>query len=442
MISFPCHCGQRFSLEDDMAGTLVQCPRCGRLNDVPTHDDLAHIDQDGTYMLDQPVQDKPGRIDELRRIYHPGKVDDQGQEIDLRSYENLATEDELGIPLQPDRPPTRGIPKYDPETGELLRPINVSADADSAPPLDTAGIPMASPAPLAYARGETQHQVSPFKVPFLLLMPANAAVLFFIFIAHLIGYFILLVTVNGFLFVGPFILLVLLLIFSHYANVIEDIGPQESDELPRPMRSAGWREDIWGPFINYSGALLICYAPAIAITWADLPRPEMTGLLVLLLAAIGTCFLPAVMLTTTTSGSSMNLRPDRVAGVIRASGFGYVWALILWVAAVAVYLAGIGLLPMVARGLGLGGAVADLTDQWFVLLPMLAVGIYLMHLFCWHLGLLYRAHHLQFPWVLQRHEWTPRNPLPPRRQRRTSGQGAANAPANTVEPRQRLQQMD
>jgi hypothetical protein len=36
------------------------------------------------------------------------------------------------------------------------------------------------------------------------------------------------------------------------------------------------------------------------------------------------------------------------------------------------------------------------------------LSIYITHFFCWHLGLMYRAHHDVFPWVLQRHEKKPR----------------------------------
>jgi hypothetical protein len=35
--------------------------------------------------------------------------------------------------------------------------------------------------------------------------------------------------------------------------------------------------------------------------------------------------------------------------------------------------------------------------------PLIAIAIYLMHLYCWHLGILYRRHQQDFPWVLQRH---------------------------------------
>jgi hypothetical protein len=35
--------------------------------------------------------------------------------------------------------------------------------------------------------------------------------------------------------------------------------------------------------------------------------------------------------------------------------------------------------------------------------PLLVGGIYLMHAFCWYLGLAYRKYHEKFPWVFQRH---------------------------------------
>ena len=42
-------------------------------------------------------------------------------------------------------------------------------------------------------------------------------------------------------------------------------------------------------------------------------------------------------------------------------------------------------------------------EEPYVQLPLLAVCVYLAHFFCWHLGLLYRAHHDDFPWLMQRH---------------------------------------
>jgi len=43
---------------------------------------------------------------------------------------------------------------------------------------------------------------------------------------------------------------------------------------------------------------------------------------------------------------------------------------------------------------------------WFgsyFMYPAFLMGIYLMHFACWSLGAMYRLHHDQFPWVMQRH---------------------------------------
>jgi hypothetical protein len=64
--------------------------------------------------------------------------------------------------------------------------------------------------------------------------------------------------------------------------------------------------------------------------------------------------------------------------------------------------------------------VPRLLTSWPITLSMLTAGIFLMHYFCFCLGLLYRAHYHRFPWVLQRHTPTRRlqdgiPPQPPRR---------------------------
>ncbi len=51
MIKFPCKCGNVFNLTDDMAGGMLQCPRCGLLNDIPTLGELANLSEDGTVKL-------------------------------------------------------------------------------------------------------------------------------------------------------------------------------------------------------------------------------------------------------------------------------------------------------------------------------------------------------------------------------------------------------
>ena len=40
MIRFHCTCKHVFETDDNMSGGLVQCPKCGRLNDIPTLSDL------------------------------------------------------------------------------------------------------------------------------------------------------------------------------------------------------------------------------------------------------------------------------------------------------------------------------------------------------------------------------------------------------------------
>jgi len=37
------------------------------------------------------------------------------------------------------------------------------------------------------------------------------------------------------------------------------------------------------------------------------------------------------------------------------------------------------------------------------MLPIMMITVYFLHFFCWHLGLMYRQNHAQFPWLAQRH---------------------------------------
>ena len=53
MIRFNCHCTHEFLVPEDQAGSLVQCPKCGRLNDVPTLSDLEHLEDGGIFKMDE-----------------------------------------------------------------------------------------------------------------------------------------------------------------------------------------------------------------------------------------------------------------------------------------------------------------------------------------------------------------------------------------------------
>ena len=67
MIKFPCRCSHLFTLDDEMAGGMIQCPRCGLLNDVPSLNDLQNILPDGTIDIElAPIKDDSGaRLAEL-----------------------------------------------------------------------------------------------------------------------------------------------------------------------------------------------------------------------------------------------------------------------------------------------------------------------------------------------------------------------------------------
>src|ERR1051325_8889402 len=130
MIRFPCPCGFQFEVPDDACGTSLQCPQCKLLVDVPALDDLAHLESDGTIRLEpESVQEKANRDAELMRVYRPQRQDDNGNDYDLRNtFEDIlkAGVDERPLELKDELHP--GPPKYDPVTGELIRPMALKGD--------------------------------------------------------------------------------------------------------------------------------------------------------------------------------------------------------------------------------------------------------------------------------------------------------------------------
>src|SRR5690606_23303389 len=107
--------------------------------------------------------------------------------------------------------------------------------------------------------------------------------------------------------------------------------PDGRDELPRPLRNASLYDDLWGPFCRVALSLGICYAlAALAANAQQLPetlsKPLGVGL-----AIVGTIFFPVVLLITTTSGTLLNLRPDRVMRTLLACGTHYLFALMGWI---------------------------------------------------------------------------------------------------------------
>ena len=428
MIRFFCKCGHGFSLDDAEAGGTTQCPDCGLLVDIPLHQDLASISEDGTYKLDQaPVLNNPEVAADLIYVYTKGAADIDGYEKDMRLTDQeldlAGTHEE--IPLDPEIVPREKAPKYDPETGELIIPIDVKEHHPSipsgAPPLGHAGPPT-----LHYATAQTSTPPSFFSGLVRLFAPGNMVVMFAIFCMHVLLWPLLFVMHEGFYFIFLAVPVMIALIVSHYGNVLEDVGPHDKDDLPRPLRDMDWYDDLWLSFCNVFGSLVICYWPLMPITTAmgiERGNPMLLLALLVVFAAMGTFCFPAVLLTLCASGTIYNLRPDRVLRLIAISGPVYFFLMLLWMLTLATYGWGYAATNMALGRLMSGGSGPNLLFGWPVATSALVVGIFLMHYLCYALGLLYRIHHQDFPWILQRHERTtpmlPQTP-PPRRPKRAT----------------------
>ncbi|HEY8750979.1 MAG TPA: hypothetical protein VIM11_23545 [Tepidisphaeraceae bacterium] len=407
-IGFSCKCNFKFSLPDEEAGGLIQCPKCGLLNDIPLHQDLASITDEGLYKLDEaPVLDNPEAAAELIYVYTRGALDVHGDDKDMRiSDEELDEARGEMVPL--DDPIRTGAPRYDPETGELIHSFELSNRMGGVIVPDPDSIPMAkASATLNYAIGGARHELSLARGFAHLFSPPNMAVMFAIFLMHAFLWPVQFVVSAGVFFLGIAVPPMMATIASHYGNVIEDLGPFEKDDLPRPLRDIEWYGDIWLPFCNLFGSLLICYGLMIPLSIILTSMPELPQaapvVLAALVAGIGTFFFPAILLTLVGSGTPLNLRPDRVAKVISRCGPAYFFTTIVWIAAGVSYLWGfVGSSMAIASSMQSNGS-GHWYLRWVLVVPMLAGGIILMHYFCYCVAMMYRAHHREFPWVLQRH---------------------------------------
>ena len=415
MITFPCTCGHRFEVPDDQSGASLQCPDCKRLNDVPLLSELDNLTDDGTLrLLPRDVLDEEDREQELVRAFRPSRQDFDGNDYDLRlTFEQIKAAGAEDVPLEMAGEVRPGAPKYDPVTGELIEPMAVKGDEHKRV------IPISSAEQnkvLQYERPPVSPGVAFWRVPGLLLIGGgNLAVWLAIFLAHLFSNFFW-VPIGMNLWFAAFLgWFAYFIVGAHFSGTVEDMGPMEKDELPTPLRGMAFGDDIWKPFVHFFGSLILCYLPALVTMGKE------TFLVACVpLAIFGTFIFPAVFLTQSTSGHWLNLRPDRIVGVIRACGAQYIVAVLLWIAAAAVYFTGA---YATAQGAwAVGQTIFHRSDvpavlPWFISYPLLVGGIYLMHLCCWHLGLLYRAYYTRFPWTLQRHIYQKRieRVIPPRR---------------------------
>jgi hypothetical protein len=323
---------------------------------------------------------------------------EDGEEIDLRLTLDDVLKigaDEIALDIKDN---AEAKPKYDPLTGELVRPIELRTDPVTAP------IPMAKAA-LTYAPSGLDRHINAGQVMVELFKPLNIVVMLAILLVHLFGQVVAATIVAGIFFIAPVLLMVMILIMSHYGNIVDEIGPTDRDELPRPLRDASFSDDIWNPFKHVFAALLICFWPMLLLV--NLPE-SMTVVIGAPMFLLGSFFFPAVLLTLCTSGTIENMRPDRVMKVIAASGISYFGALLAWLVGISIYLFGIFTFNFTFFKLFFKTQKTSIIYTFGVSLPMLFLGIMAMHYFGWLVGLLYRKHHAQFPWVLQRHVSTKR----------------------------------
>jgi hypothetical protein len=441
MIDFPCKCGYAFSVPLDQAGAMIQCPVCGLLADVPRLSDLAQLNPDGTFAFDEHASPTDmTTASDLHGIFTNRTTSTYGVVKDLRptaAHFSAIDEVEEIAPL--------AAPRYDPVTGELIRPLplkdekpipvisigtlidpanpahqTAGADEEEEIPLpveaipQTAVPPIPTPRKLGYAIGDTRKQVTFKTLAVELLMPANAAVMFFVFLLYILGYYTSFGLVKWadtaeFTTIWPMLLfnLPMWMILSHLASVIEDTGPDAIDELPRPLRDISLGEDFIHPLLGIVLAGVLCFWPTVlAIHKLNFINPAALPLL-FALALLGSFFLPAVLLTTVTGTTLLNLRFDRLLAVMRLAGVSYFASIALFLLAIipSVYFLAAGVLfhPLPATPINLR------LNRPTTMLGMLLLTVYLLHFFAWHLGLLYRQHHDQYPWLAQRHIKTPKS---------------------------------
>ena len=240
MISFPCKCGQIIEVPDDQAGLTVQCSHCGLLRDIPTLSDLSHLIDDGTYEIEPSMQVKEQhRIDQVRRAFSKERMDDEGDEIDLRP--TMSDVKRAGYIEEPQDDQVPLIPKYDPVTGELVEAIKVQTDEVHPSQIPTAQRFIS----YATAQHQSAHH-SGLKIFLELFQPVNVAVMIFILLAHGIWEFFSSLPLVYLLFFVPLVGVITLLFLAHYAIVIEEIAIEERDELPRPLT----RIRIWAPIFS------------------------------------------------------------------------------------------------------------------------------------------------------------------------------------------------
>lgn len=399
MIRFSCKCKHQFNLLDSQAGEEIQCPACGLLNDVPLPADLAAIDVDGAFKLDDAP--KPLEADRLReQLRYFGGNEDVRHNV--REFLDIGVDEPAAIRAANER-----HYNIDPWTGEEIRPIPLQTNAHPLPaiPAGTLTLTRGDGKALEYERrepGRQGHLISLWRIPKELFSLGNLTVLFFLYLTHFLFQFTAAITFNaGFLFLIFALIFLLFAIIGHYGNVADETGPAGRDQLPTLLRNVSIGEDVWQPFCSVVIALLLCFGPAVYWFFRSpihIPLHLDAGAL----AVVGGIFFPAVMLTTTTSGAYRNLLPHYLMRVITVNPTGYAERVILLFVAALIYGGTVGFVHV--YGL-FTGDIAPVTGAFLPLpaAPAILLGLFMMNWWAWSMGLFYRVHHDQFAWALQSH---------------------------------------
>ena len=382
-LRFPCSCGHRFDLPPEAAGTDVQCPDCRRLLAVPSAEELATQEADGTLKMSDAPKPRSSLQDSFRAF---------GRRDDLRGD----TGDYVGMPA-----PEPVDLHFDPETGELVTPLDIAPNDDRPKATPVAPLP-----PISYVSRRTEKAAAELRwwqLPWRLLTGVSIMSLLFVFLVHVVLQLLLMLpAINVFVF--PLAVIVTLVMVAHYGNVVEEFGPNEADRVPVLMRSVSISEDVVRSLHAILLAAVVCFWPLMlaavpAVRNAYLADWRMPAVL----AAIGSAVFPAAAAALLASGDAANLLPAKLASFVRVAPGRYVLAWLALLAGVAFYAAAmgnlvVGSISLLSAPTGGGTAWRGFFGNLLMTNIAFAVAIYLTHLAAGWLGLIYRDHYARMNW--------------------------------------------
>ena len=372
---------------DALAGQAVQCPRCRRLTDVPeSAEAAAALLDDGTVALAEAGPKAPS-------VFRP----DGGEGRFTLGY--ASADLTQGRILPSSLPPADSSHRTGSNLGVRM----------NAAPRD----------PLAYRQDLTQLKHPFLSLPIELLNPANMIVMGVVFVALLFVPLLGLLTYGGAFPLAAFAIVLLVIYVAHYVVVVTRTGPEEEYELPTPLSEISLMEDVLRPLGHLLTALAISFGPSLAgfiFGGWDWRHPACIAAAALLPVAV-LCF-PAVLLTVIAGVTPLNLAPHRLIKVIVLGGLPYVFAALILMPLVLILHAAtwIAFYEAILAGFDRSLFRAVGTTSLMLSLPVaagcLTLSVYTGHLLTFWIGRIYRLHHEDYPWLLQRHERAEPQPKP------------------------------